>query len=102
MTDRHRLARATAIALVGMISAATFFIVRETLWRPMKVSAYFVSATAIYPGDDVRVAGIKVGNIASLEPQGPQVKMTFTIDHGVPVPAEAKAVVVAANLISAR
>ena len=102
MIGRTRLARATAIVLAGLISAATVFIVRETLWRPMTISAYFVSATAIYPGDDVRVAGIKVGHITSVQPQGPQVKMTLTVDHGVPIPAAAKAVIVAANLIAAR
>ncbi|MBW0018094.1 MAG: MCE family protein [Mycobacterium sp.] len=102
MITRNRVVRVVAAVLVALIGAATLLILRETAWRPTTISAYFVSATAIYPGDDVRVAGIKVGRITSVQPQGPQVKMTFTVDHGVPIPADAKAVIVAANLISAR
>ena len=53
---------------------------------PATISAYFASATAIYPGDDVRVVGMKVGRITAIEPQGGQVKMTLTVDHGVADP----------------
>ncbi|BBZ38854.1 MCE family protein [Mycobacterium conspicuum] len=102
MITRNRVARVVAAVLVALIGAATLLLVRETFWRPTTISAYFVSATAIYPGDDVRVAGIKVGRITSIQPQGSHVKMTLTVEHGVPVPADAKAVIVAANLISAR
>lgn len=102
MITRNRVARVVAAVLVALIGAATLLLVRETFWRPTTISAYFVSATAIYPGDDVRVAGIKVGRITSIQPQGAHVKMTLTVEHGVPVPADAKAVIVAANLISAR
>ena len=102
MTKRNWIVRAVAALLVGMIGAATLLIMRETLWRPTTISAYFASATAIYPGDEVRVAGINVGRITSIQPQGSQVKMTFTVKHDVPIPADAKALIVAANLISAR
>jgi len=64
--------------------------------------AYFTSATAIYPGDEVRVSGVKVGTIAKIEPQGAQAKMTLRVDHAVPIPADARAVIVSQNLIAAR
>lgn len=102
MITRTGVARATAAVLLMLMAAATMLIVRETFWRPRTISAYFVSATAIYPGDDVRVAGIKVGRITAIQPQGAQVKMILAVDHDIPVPADAKAVIVAANLISAR
>src|SRR5437879_2339643 len=102
MIKHSRVARVVAAVLVGLIGAAALLLVRETFWRPTTISAYFVSATAIYPGDDVRVAGIKVGRITSIQPQGSQVKMILTVDHAVRIPAEVKAVIVAANLISAR
>ena len=57
---------------------------------------------AIYPGDEVRVSGVKVGTIDSIEPEGTQAKMTLKVDHGVPIPADAKAVIVAQNLVAAR
>ena len=64
--------------------------------------AYFTSATAIYPGDEVRVSGVKVGTIAKIEPRGAQAKMTLRVDHAVPIPADARAVIVSQNLIAAR
>ena len=70
--------------------------------RPTTITAYFTTATGIYPGDEVRVSGVKVGTIAAIEPQGTRAKMTLDVDRGVPIPADAKAVIVAQNLVSAR
>jgi virulence factor Mce-like protein len=69
---------------------------------PKTITAYFTSATAIYPGDQVRVSGVKVGTIKSIQPQGTQAKMTLHVDHDVPIPADAKAVIVTQNLVAAR
>ena len=60
------------------------------------------SATGIYPGDEVRVSGVKVGTIDSIDPDGTQAKITMNVDHDVPIPADAKAVIVAQNLVAAR
>ena len=66
------------------------------------ITAYFPTATSIYPGDEVRVSGVKVGKIDSIKPEGTQTKMTLKVDRDVPIPADAKAVIVAQNLIAAR
>ncbi len=100
--SRNRLAAAVGIVLAGLIVAATLFIVRETFLRPKTISAYFTTATAIYPGDDVRVSGIKVGSIASIQPQGTRAKLTMKVDRDTPIPADAKAVIVAQNLVASR
>jgi phospholipid/cholesterol/gamma-HCH transport system substrate-binding protein len=102
MIPRNRLAAVAAIVLVGLIVAAAAVIVRETFFRPKTITAYFTTATAIYPGDEVRVSGVKVGNIKSIQPQGTHAKMTLKVDRGVPIPADAKAVIVAQNLVAAR
>src|SRR5271157_1727010 len=94
--------RALLVVLVGLLVAGVAFLVRQELFGPKTITAYFSSATAIYPGDEVRVAGVKVGTIKSIEPQGTQAKMTLHVDHDVPIPAEAKAVIVTQNLIAAR
>ena len=69
---------------------------------PNTITAYFPTATSIYPGDEVRVSGVKVGKIDSIEPEGTQTKMTLKVDRDVPIPADAKAVIVAQNLVAAR
>lgn len=97
-----RFVRPLLVALAAVVVAASVVILQKTAFRPMTITAYFASATAIYPGDDIRISGVKVGTIKSIEPYGTSVKMTMVVDHGVPVPATAKAVVVAQNLIAAR
>ena len=91
-----------AIALAVLLVAGVAFVVRQTVYAPKKITAIFPTATAIYPGDEVRVAGVKVGKIDAIDPTGTQTKMTLSVDPDVPMPADAKAVIVAPNLISAR
>jgi phospholipid/cholesterol/gamma-HCH transport system substrate-binding protein len=102
MIPRNRLARVVAIVLVGLVVAGAAFIVRDVFFRPTTITAYFTTANAIYPGDEVRVSGVKVGTIKSIQPEGTQAKMTLNVDRGVPIPANAKAVIVAQNLVAAR
>ena len=100
--NRKRLATIAAIALAVALVAGAVFLVRQVFFGPNTITAYFPTATAVYPGDEVRVSGVKVGKIESIEPEGTQTKMTLKVDRDVPVPAEAKAVIVAQNLVAAR
>lgn len=99
---RTRVTAVVAVLLVGLIVAGAAVLVRNTFFGPRTITAYFTTATAIYPHDEVRVSGVKVGNIKSIQPQGTQAKMTLEVEHGVPIPADAKAVIVAPNLVASR
>jgi phospholipid/cholesterol/gamma-HCH transport system substrate-binding protein len=100
--SRRRRAALLAAVLVALLVTGTTFLVRQTYFGPTRITAYFASATGIYPGDEVRVLGVKVGVIAAIEPAGAHARMTINVDHGVPVPVDAKAVIVAQNLVAAR
>jgi phospholipid/cholesterol/gamma-HCH transport system substrate-binding protein len=102
MTSRNRLALATAVALAGLIAVAAAFVVRETFFRPTTITAFFTVANAVYPGDEVRVSGMKIGTITSIQPGASAARLTMKIDRDVPIPADAKAVIVAPNLVAAR
>lgn len=102
MTRRPRVAVAAAAMLTALIVASAAFIINATVSRPTTISVDFSSATGIYPGDDVRVSGVKVGTVTAIEPRPDDVRITLRIDHGVPVRADAKAVIVAQNLVAAR
>ena len=95
LRDRRRAGRACSGGAALPRPPAAYF-------APRTITAYFVSATGIYPGDEVRVAGVKVGTIASIEPVGAQAKMMIHVDRDVPIPADAKAVIVAQSLVAAR
>jgi phospholipid/cholesterol/gamma-HCH transport system substrate-binding protein len=102
MATRKRLATWVAVLLAVVLVAGAVFLVRQIFFGPRTITAYFPTATAIYPGDEVRVSGVQVGTIDSIEPEGTQTKLILKVDRGVPVPAGAKAVIVAQNLIAAR
>ncbi len=99
---RNRLTAIAAAVLAGLILAGTALIVRGVFFGQKTITAYFTTATAIYPGDQVRVSGVKVGTIKTIQPEGKQAKMTLKVDHDVPIPADAKAVIVTQNLVAAR
>lgn len=95
--------RAVVAALLALLLiAGVGLLVRNVAGKPTTITAYFTSATAIYPGDEVRVAGVKVGRITSIDPQGTKAKMTLAVNHGIPIPADARAVIVSSNLVGAR
>jgi virulence factor Mce-like protein len=93
-------------ALIGLLAALLVagigLVVRQHFFAPKTITAYFASASAVYPGDQVRVAGVAVGTVSAIRPDGDRVKMTLRVDRGVPIPADANAVIVAQNLVSAR
>ncbi|WP_280828688.1 MCE family protein [Mycobacterium sp. OTB74] len=100
MTGRRRAA--LALLLIIVLAGAAGVIVHNTLYAPRTLVAYFVRAAGIYPGDEVRVAGVKVGTITSIEPQTAQAKITMAVDRDLPIRADAKAIIVAQNLVAAR
>ena len=102
MATRKRLVAGAAALLAIALIAGSVFLASQVFFGPNTITAYFPTATSIYPGDDVRVAGVKVGKIDSITPEGTQTKMTLKVDRDVQVPADAKAVIVAQNLVAAR
>jgi phospholipid/cholesterol/gamma-HCH transport system substrate-binding protein len=100
--NRNSLIAVAAAALVALLVAGAAFLVRQVFFGPNTITAYFPTATSIYPGDEVRVSGVKVGKVDSITPEGTQTRMILKVDRDVPVPADAKAVIVAQNLVAAR
>jgi len=90
------------IVVAVLLASAAGYLGYQKIAGPRTIIAYFKSATAIYPGDEVRVVGVRVGTVKSIEPLGTRAKITLSVDHDVPIPADAKAIIVAPNLVSAR
>ena len=92
----------TAALLVALLFGGGAVVIRDAFYAPRTITVYFVSATGIYSGDEVRVSGVKIGTITAIDPVGGQARMTLHVDRGVPIPVDAKAVIVAQSLIAAR
>jgi phospholipid/cholesterol/gamma-HCH transport system substrate-binding protein len=99
---RARFTRFGAIAFVVLLVGSGGYLGYRHLFGPRVISAYFTTATAIYRGDQVRVAGVAAGTITAVEPLGTKTKIVMSIDHSVSIPADAKAIIVAQSLIAAR
>ncbi|MFG1931518.1 MCE family protein [Mycobacterium sp. NPDC048908] len=89
-----------AVALVALLVVGVYMVWPSRAGH--KVVGYFTSAVGLYPGDDVRIVGVPVGKIESIEPRASDVKITMSVKDGVKVPADAKALIIAPNLVSAR
>lgn len=69
---------------------------------PSQYTAYFSEAVGVYPGSDVDILGVKVGTIDSVQPQGRQVRVVMSVDHGIAVPAGVDAVVIVPSVVADR
>ncbi|MFD7158200.1 MCE family protein [Kribbella sp. NPDC059898] len=95
------LSRLIAMAVILVIVAVS----AVTLWpKPKRVTAtaYFPRAVSIYPGSDVRILGIKVGEVESITPAGRSVRVKFWWDAKNKVPASAKAVIASPSIVADR
>ena len=95
------LQRGVAVAATVVLLAALGW----TILRPAgqyRVTARFGQTVGLYPGSDVRVLGIPIGNVTDVVPEGDRVRVDMVIDDAYDVPADADAVVLAPSLVSDR
>lgn len=97
---RTRVLQALIAVFVLLVAVALIPVLSDGPGR--RITAYFATAIGVYPGSDVRVLGVKVGSIDSVEPLGTRVRAVLRVDEDVDVPADARAVVIAPNLVSDR
>lgn len=101
LQERSRTTRlVTAVALVVLLVAGVYLVWPGRAGH--KIVGYFTSAVGLYPGDQVRIVGVPVGRIDSIEPRASDVKITMSVDSGVKVPQGARAVIMSPNLVAAR
>ncbi|MEN3225002.1 MCE family protein [Mycolicibacterium porcinum] len=101
----------TRVLRIGIASALTVILVVAitvvaTPWwdrvRDNTFTAYFANTNGLYTGDEVRILGVAVGTVESIEPQLDSAKVTFTVDKQYSVPAEVQAAILSPSLVSAR
>jgi virulence factor Mce-like protein len=106
MTTKTRagreLARGVAIAVVAalVVAAALWWLLVDANQR--RYTAVFTGVVGLYEDNDVRVLGVKVGHVDSVEPRGDLVRVEMLVDREVKLPSNAKAVIVAPSLVSDR
>jgi phospholipid/cholesterol/gamma-HCH transport system substrate-binding protein len=103
VTASRRFRILLACLLAAVLVGGSVLVIRH-LGNPdrTELTAYFDNSTGIYPGDEVRILGVPVGKIESIEPQPLRAKIKFWVDKKFSVPADVNAVVLAPTLVTAR
>ncbi|QIV79993.1 MCE family protein [Mycolicibacterium frederiksbergense] len=92
-----------AAVLVSTLTAGAFVVNNAVGQRNrIHVEAYFTNTNGLFVGDDVRIRGVNVGRIESIEAQPASVKVMFWVEEQYEVPAEVKAVILSPTLVTAR
>ena len=89
-----------AVVLALVVAAALWWVLVDANQR--RYAAMFTGVVGLYEDNDVRVLGVKVGHVDSVEPHGDQVRVEMLVDRSVRIPAGADAVIVAPSLVSDR
>ncbi len=94
---------ALASTLVLTLVAATLLL-NKTVGHVNKtrVTAYFANTNGLFVGDEVRILGVPVGLIETIEPQPERAKVTFYVDDKYDVPADVNAVIMSPSLVPVR
>ncbi|GHH88907.1 MCE family protein [Streptomyces capitiformicae] len=99
---RRSSARRTLVLLTVLAVVAALAVV---LWpRPgtVRVTAYFPRTVGIYPGSDVRVLGIRIGEVKRITPEGNRVRVELEYEEGRKLPADAQAAIINSSVVSDR
>ncbi|MFD6858909.1 MCE family protein [Rhodococcus sp. NPDC060090] len=106
-TDSPERSGRGRIALIALAVAAALVVAGGLWWvfaraGTTTITAYFDKAVGIYEGSDVRVLGVEVGSVTSVEPQGEIVEVSMRIARGVDIPADARAVQITPSVVADR
>ena len=76
------------LALIAILILTYFAYTKELPWgdEGYTATATFENATTLQPNSPVRIAGVNVGKVTDVEPEGTGAKVTFTVDEdGLPI-----------------
>jgi phospholipid/cholesterol/gamma-HCH transport system substrate-binding protein len=90
----------TTFVVLALIAA--LFLVFTSSNGAKTVTADFKTANSLYKGGEVRIAGVVVGEIKSVEAKGDHVEVTMEYDGDVKIPADAKAVEISPAIVGDR
>ncbi len=90
------------VGLLLLAVLAAFLVTMRPGPPTNELTAYFPRTVALYPGSEVRILGVRVGEVESVTPEGEQVKVTMNYERRYDVPADAKAVIISPAIVGDR
>jgi phospholipid/cholesterol/gamma-HCH transport system substrate-binding protein len=102
---RQSVRRFRALLAAGL-AVAVVAVGALVLWRheapTRRLVAHFSRAVGVHPGSDVRVLGVRIGEVVSVTPEGRTVRVEMRYEARYDVPADAQAVIVPPSIVSDR
>ena len=102
MSPRSRVSRVVAALAVGAVMTALSSCSVLGGATQKHFSADFTRAIGVYKHSDVRILGVKIGEVTKVTPEGTKVRLDMTYDASYKIPADAAAVLVAPSIVSDR
>ena len=96
------IGRIVALTVVGLLVVASAVTLLNAGSDEKTLTASFPRTVSIYEGSAVKVLGVQVGQVDTVEPAGTTVNVTMSYDSSVKVPENAKAVVIAPSVVGDR
>lgn len=93
---------AVLVALLLLSGTVAAVLSRDGDERRREVVATFSATTSLYEGAKVRVLGVDVGSVRSIEVIGTAVQVTMDVDADVDLPADVRAVIVPPSIVGDR
>ncbi len=87
--------------IVALVIAAAIVMFTDNSGQ-RTVTAYFPRTISLYEGSEVRVLGVTVGTIDTVEPEGTRVKVTMHYDEDIKIPSDAQAVIISPSIVGDR
>ena len=94
-----------SVLLIGALTGIAFGVgLLHLLEKTYKMEAVFTDAAGLRVGDDVKVAGVKVGRVTGIavDRQHGQVEVDFVVNHGVEIHDGASAEIALETLLGAK
>ncbi|GAB05953.1 MCE family protein [Gordonia amarae] len=99
-TPRAIVMTVFALILALIVAGALWWVF--TSMGKTKIDATFARTVGIYKGTDVRVLGVKVGEVDEVTPKGDKVEVKMSVDRGIDLPKDVKAVQVVPSIVADR
>jgi phospholipid/cholesterol/gamma-HCH transport system substrate-binding protein len=94
--------RAVSVVTLLIVVAAGAFAVFHPSGSGRLIVAHFTSVVGIHTGSDVRVLGVKIGEVVAVRPEGRTVRVELRYDPRTAIPGDARAVIIPPSVVSDR
>jgi phospholipid/cholesterol/gamma-HCH transport system substrate-binding protein len=92
------------VVITGLATAILAVSISNTgIGNTIGYAAVFTDATSLNPGDDVRVSGVRVGQVDELSVvNGHLARVAFSVDRSMPLPTDVRATIKYRNMVGQR